>query len=201
MAVLFPDKIKSNNPAAYGIVDANEIAGMRSIDSFDNLKKLSESIIVGDKDPIDAIGQIWNVKGTLYVLVKPYSKGDIYCWNKLNLETNVNNRNIVYLEVSSFITEPSTEFLNDTYSLYFDTYREQIFAISSITTQHHTNWPNKEFVVDENNKPLETVLYLQRNSGSDNSYSLGVWDKYQSEFMSIGTPKIITTDKLNEILV
>lgn len=63
MALRYPDRLESNNPAAYGIVKATEIAGHRTVQSLSNLYTLADAILSdsGNNTNNDAIGQSWYV--------------------------------------------------------------------------------------------------------------------------------------------
>ncbi|MDE5986846.1 MAG: hypothetical protein K2H16_06140 [Prevotella sp.] len=65
--LFYPDKLKSNNPAAYGIVDATEISGHRSVASLTELYALKDCILSrsGTNADNDALGQVWHVGGTV----------------------------------------------------------------------------------------------------------------------------------------
>lgn len=67
MAISFPDKLRSNNPAAYGIVDATEVSGHKSVPALDKLYELKDCILShsGNNTDNDALGQIWHVSGTV----------------------------------------------------------------------------------------------------------------------------------------
>ena len=88
MAILFPDKLKSNNPAAYGIVDAMEVSGHKSVGTLDELYGLKDCILSrsGDNTDNDALGQVWHVGGTVnadYRLVSWESKDTAAGWEKV----------------------------------------------------------------------------------------------------------------------
>ena len=63
MALKYPDRLESNNPAAYGIVKATEISGHRTVQSVDDLYTLADAILSdsGNNTNNDAIGQKWYV--------------------------------------------------------------------------------------------------------------------------------------------
>lgn len=65
--LFYPDKLKSNNPSAYGIVDATEISGHRSVASLTELYALKDCILSrsGTNADNDALGQVWYVGGTV----------------------------------------------------------------------------------------------------------------------------------------
>ena len=55
--ITFPAKLASNNPQSFGIVDATETSGHRSVDTISELYDISDSILSILKDGSDAIGQ------------------------------------------------------------------------------------------------------------------------------------------------
>ena len=65
--LFYPDKLRSNNPAAYGIVDATEVSGHRSVSSLAELYALKDCILSksGTNANNDAVGQTWRVGGTV----------------------------------------------------------------------------------------------------------------------------------------
>ena len=65
MALRYPDRLESNNPAAYGIVKAIEIAGHRTVQTLSDLYTIADAILSdsGNNANSDAIGQSWYVVG------------------------------------------------------------------------------------------------------------------------------------------
>lgn len=65
MALRYPDRLESNNPAAYGIVKAIEIAGHRTVQTLNDLYTIADAILSdsGNNANNDAIGQSWYVVG------------------------------------------------------------------------------------------------------------------------------------------
>ena len=63
MSLYYSDKLKSSNPAKYGIINANEISGHRSISDLIDLYSLSDAILSssGTNENNDALGQFWYV--------------------------------------------------------------------------------------------------------------------------------------------
>lgn len=63
MALRYPDRLESNNPAAYGIVKAIEIAGHRTVRTLSDLYTIADAILSdsGNNANNDAIGQSWYV--------------------------------------------------------------------------------------------------------------------------------------------
>ena len=60
----FPAKIGSNNPKAYGIVNADEISGHKTVATLDDLTRIPDNILSksGTNENNDAIGQEWWVQ-------------------------------------------------------------------------------------------------------------------------------------------
>lgn len=73
MALKYPDILRSNNPAAYGIVPATEVSGHKQVANLTALYALADPILSlsGNNTYNDAIGQIWYVasEGKHYQLV------------------------------------------------------------------------------------------------------------------------------------
>lgn len=63
MALFYPDRLQSNNPSAYGIVKATEIAGHKTVQTINDLYTLADAILSdsGINENNDAIGQDWYV--------------------------------------------------------------------------------------------------------------------------------------------
>jgi len=59
--IKFPVKLASNNPQSFGIVNATEISGHRSVATLYDLYSISDPILSILKDGSDAIGQEWFV--------------------------------------------------------------------------------------------------------------------------------------------
>lgn len=72
MALKFPDRLESNNPSAYGIVKAIEVAGHKTVSSLSALCSVPDCIlsVSGNNTDNDAIGQLWYVvdEGKIYQL-------------------------------------------------------------------------------------------------------------------------------------
>lgn len=70
-------KVVSANPASWGIVDANQISGFRTVATLDDLYSIAACILSssygdGIATGADAVGQIWHVQehgGTDYRLI------------------------------------------------------------------------------------------------------------------------------------
>ena len=63
MALKYPDILRSNNPAAYGIVPANEVSGHKQVANLTALYALADPILSlsGNNTNDDAVGQQWYV--------------------------------------------------------------------------------------------------------------------------------------------
>lgn len=62
--ITFPSKIGSNNPQAYGAVNASQVSGHKQVSTLTDLYRIAESILSESKDNTnnDAIGQEWYVQ-------------------------------------------------------------------------------------------------------------------------------------------
>ena len=73
MALKFSDRLESNNPSAYGIVKAIEVAGHKTVSSLSALCNIPDCILSlsGNNTDNDAIGQLWYVveEGRLFQLL------------------------------------------------------------------------------------------------------------------------------------
>lgn len=86
MALKYPDILRSNNPAAYGIVPANEVSGHKQVASFTELYALADPILSLSKVNTnnDAIGQLWYVasEGKHYQLVDWANRKNANGWKE-----------------------------------------------------------------------------------------------------------------------
>lgn len=83
MAIKYPDRIESNNPQAYGIIKATEIAGQRQVKQLSDLYKLSDAILSESKTGEDAEGQIWIVGKDQYQLISWQNRNNASGWQKI----------------------------------------------------------------------------------------------------------------------
>lgn len=83
MAIKYPDRIESNNPQAYGIIKATEIAGQRQVKQLSDLYKLSDAILSESKTGEDAEGQIWIVGKDQYQLISWQNRNNASGWQKV----------------------------------------------------------------------------------------------------------------------
>lgn len=83
--ITFPVKLASNNPKSFGIVDATEISGHRSVETLSELYAISDSILSILKDGSDAIGQEWFVvsEDCKYRLDNWENRKSVSGWTKL----------------------------------------------------------------------------------------------------------------------
>ena len=62
MALIYPDKIKTNNPAAYSIIDLKEAAGAKTVAKKSDLYALPDAALSSDKQGADALGTLYYVQ-------------------------------------------------------------------------------------------------------------------------------------------
>lgn len=98
MALKYPDRLESNNPAAYGIVKATEISGHRTVQSVDDLYSLADAILSdsGNNTNNDAIGQKWYVINETkeYKLIDWNNRKSSAGWEQVSLKT-INGESIL----------------------------------------------------------------------------------------------------------
>lgn len=98
MALKYPDRLESNNPAAYGIVKATEISGHRTVQSVDDLYSLADAILSdsGNNTNNDAIGQKWYVISETkeYKLIDWNNRKSSAGWKQVSLKT-INGESIL----------------------------------------------------------------------------------------------------------
>lgn len=97
-------KVVSANPASWGIVDANQISGFRTVATLDDLYSIAACILSssygdGIATGADAVGQIWHVQehgGTDYRLIDWANRDNENGWRvehtSKQLETLINNQ-------------------------------------------------------------------------------------------------------------
>jgi hypothetical protein len=95
--ITFPVKLASNNPQSFGIVDATEISGHRSVDTISELYDINDSILSILKDGSDAIGQEWFVvsEDCKYRLDNWGNRKSIAGWTKLPKQELINTKQSV----------------------------------------------------------------------------------------------------------
>lgn len=94
MALKYPDRLESNNPQAYGIVKAIEVAGHKTVNTKQDLLFISDSILSDSKinSNNDAIGQQWYVysEKCFYQLIDWDNRKVESGWKKILTDTSLN---------------------------------------------------------------------------------------------------------------
>jgi hypothetical protein len=95
--ITFPVKLASNNPQSFGIVDATEISGHRSVATLSDLYSISDPVLSVLKDGSDAIGQEWFVvsEDCKYRLDNWANRKSVAGWTKLPKQELVNTKQSV----------------------------------------------------------------------------------------------------------
>ena len=95
--IKFPVKLASNNPKSFGIVDAMEISGHRSVDTLSGLYSISDPVLSILKDGSDAIGQEWFVvsEDCKYRLDNWANRKTVAGWTKLPKQELINTKQSV----------------------------------------------------------------------------------------------------------
>ena len=110
MALRQADILISNNPSAYGIVRAVEVAGHRTVSNLDALYAIADCILSDSKNNTgsDAIGQTWYVvsESCEYKLVNWESRKSVAGWEKVNTSASTEE---IAEEVDNKITEALEE--------------------------------------------------------------------------------------------
>ena len=90
MALKYPDRLEANNPAAYGIVKAIEVAGHKTVATVADLYALADPILSDSKSNTnnDAIGQEWYVRdqACFYRLINWANRKQASGWQKINTD-------------------------------------------------------------------------------------------------------------------
>ena len=90
MALKFPDRLESNNPAAYGVVKADQVSGHKTVKTVQELYSLSDAILSasGNNTNNDAIGQQWYIisENCFYELVTWENKKIEAGWRKVSTD-------------------------------------------------------------------------------------------------------------------
>lgn len=99
MALYYPDRLESNNPAAYGIVRAIEVAGHKTVSTVNDLYSLEDSILSdsGTNEDDDALGQKWYVVSAEkeYQLIDWSNRKSSSGWQEVNLELEQTNEVVI----------------------------------------------------------------------------------------------------------
>ena len=92
--ITFPVKLASNNPQSFGIVDATEVSGHRSVEALSDLYAISDPVLSILKDGSDAIGQEWFVvsEDCKYRLDNWGNRKSTSGWTKLPKQELVNTK-------------------------------------------------------------------------------------------------------------
>ena len=95
--ITFPVKLASNNPQSFGIVDATEISGHRSVETLSELYAISDPVLSILKDGSDAIGQEWFVvsEDCKYRLDNWANRKSVAGWTKLPKQELINTKQSV----------------------------------------------------------------------------------------------------------
>ena len=95
--IKFPAKLASNNPQSFGIVDATEVSGCKSVVALSDLYSISDSILSMLKDGSDAIGQEWFVvsEDCKYRLDNWENRKSAAGWAKLPKQELINTKQSV----------------------------------------------------------------------------------------------------------
>lgn len=156
MAVLFPDKIKSNNPAAYGIVDANEVAGIKSVARYTDLYDIPDSILKGDKTELECAGQIWNAAGTLYMLTDYSLRKQSIGWKSITFNTT----NIINIDIVDNVNSINTTDVIFPDIIVYDKSSNNLYAKKyNNYSKVYENWIGRNAVVGSGNNPSIYNIY------------------------------------------
>lgn len=94
MALKFPDRLESNNPAAYGVVKANQVSGHKTVNTVENLYTLADAILSDSGAGNDAIGQRWYVvsENCYYELVNWTNRKTSTGWIKIYTDSDIQTK-------------------------------------------------------------------------------------------------------------
>lgn len=97
--ITFPSKIGSNNPKAYGAVNATQVSGHKQVFTTSDLYTISDSILSESKDNTnnDAIGQRWFVQSSqaYYQLISWENRNNSRGWSVVQGGSGDGGTNIV----------------------------------------------------------------------------------------------------------
>lgn len=97
--ITFPSKIGSNNPKAYGAVNATQVSGHKQVFTTSDLYTISDSILSESKDNTnnDAIGQRWFVQSSqaYYQLISWENRNNSRGWSVVQGGSGDEGTNIV----------------------------------------------------------------------------------------------------------
>lgn len=95
MALRQADRLESNNPRAYGVVRAVEVAGHKSVKNLDELYSIADCILSDSKinENNDAIGQTWYVIDSScgYRLIDWETRNESAGWRRIDTADNVDS--------------------------------------------------------------------------------------------------------------
>lgn len=110
MALRQADILVSNNPSAYGVVRAIEVAGHKTVSNLDALYAIADCILSDSKlnTDSDAIGQTWYVvsEGCDYRLIDWENRKSVSGWEKVSLSASTEE---VSQEIENKINEALAE--------------------------------------------------------------------------------------------
>lgn len=93
MALKYPDRLESNNPAAYGIIRATEAAGHKTVQTLNDLYNISDAILSDSKSNVndDSIGQEWYVvqENSKYKLIDWENRTNSDGWAKVLTDQDI----------------------------------------------------------------------------------------------------------------
>ena len=95
--ITFPVKLASNNPQSFGIVNAMEVSGHKSVGNLSDLYAISDPVLSTLKDGSDAIGQEWFVvsEDCKYRLDNWENRKSVTGWTKLPKQELINTKQSV----------------------------------------------------------------------------------------------------------
>lgn len=97
--ITFPSKIGSNNPKAYGAINATQVSGHKQVATTSDLYTIPDSILSESKDNTnnDAIGQRWFVQSSqdYYQLISWENRNNSRGWSVVQGGSGDGGTNIV----------------------------------------------------------------------------------------------------------
>jgi hypothetical protein len=154
MSLFYPDKIKSSNPSAYGIVDAKEVAGSRKVAQKSDLYAISPNILSTDGNGADAEGQIWYVSSEqkFYALISFANRAVAAGWLELQMSESEAFKNAIAEDV--FSSEEIQDSLSGT-----GVTEEHAFDLVQMITPQPAEVPQMEGVAYDN-MSIDQIKYL-----------------------------------------
>lgn len=201
MALLYPDKLKSSNPNAYGIIDAKEISGHRVVRNAFDLYTLPLSILKSGED--SAVGQVWCAGNCLYMLIDESKHDNAEGWKKIY---DIDNREQQYsiVQLSEIIVNTvilNGTLIDSTAEIVYDKILGRICFKNN--GEYYQNWIKEDGILEKGtNKPLSNVIYIVNNETETNIYiyksNLHRLVQLNEQSTNVET---ITTTELESILV